>query len=305
MRALLAAGSNPTTVARLKRAAKVEQSDTTFGQIAAELLEKRVREGLSPGSVKREKRLVDKDLASIAGLPITAITAPVLLKELRKLENRGVVETAHRARSHVGLVFRYVIATARAAHNPAPDLVGALEQPQKRHFASVTEPSQIGPLLRALYAYQGTSVVMAALKLASLVFVRPGELRQARWAELNLDAAEWRFTATKTGTPHIVPLSKQSVNILRDLHPLPGRYEYVFPGIHREGLSTELISGHSLRVGYVTAAVEAGVGLAIIQRQTGHASLDMLARYVRGADPFACDALSRERHGTSSDSPAA
>lgn len=106
MRALLAAGSNPTMVARLERAAKVEQSDTTFGYIAAELLEKRVREGLSPGSVKREKRLIEKDLAGIAGLPITAITAPVLLKELRKLENRGVVETAHRARSHVGLVFR-------------------------------------------------------------------------------------------------------------------------------------------------------------------------------------------------------
>src|SRR5690606_4912699 len=116
----------------------------------------------------------------------------------------GKVETAHRARSLAGQIFRYATATGRPNLNPAADLVGLLEPSRGGHFASVTEPAQIGPLLRALYGYEGTPVVAAALKLGPLVFVRPGELRTARWADIDLEAAEWRYTASKTGTPHIV-----------------------------------------------------------------------------------------------------
>ncbi|MBS0217732.1 MAG: integrase arm-type DNA-binding domain-containing protein [Proteobacteria bacterium] len=291
MRAMLAGGANPTTVARVERAARVEQTENTFGAIAAELLEKRVREGLSAGTAKREKRMIEKDLAGIAALPITVITAPVLLGELRKLERRGVVETAHRARGHAGLVFRYAIATGRASYNPAPDLAGALEQPQKQHFASVTEPARIGDLLRALYGYQGTPVVMAALKLAPLVFVRPGELRQARWADIDFGGAEWRYTTSKTGTPHIVPLSTQAWEILRELHPLTGRGEYVFPGIRSPrrpmsentitaalrylGFDGDTMTGHGFRAMARTVLDEVlGFRPDFIEHQLAHAVRD-------------------------------
>lgn len=207
LRALVKGGANPTLVARTERAAKQERAATTFAAVADELLAKRTKEGLSPGSVKRERRMIEKDLAAIGNLPIAEINVPTLLAALRKIERRGVLETAHRARSLASLVFRYAIATGRAARNPANDLVGALAQPQTRHFASLTEPARVGELLRALHCYRGSPVVTGALRLAPLVFVRPGELRRARWADIDLGAAEWRFAASKTGTPHLVPLS--------------------------------------------------------------------------------------------------
>ena len=176
LRALVRGGGNPANVARVERAAKVERAETTFGAIATEFLNKRAKEGLSPGSVKRERRLIEKDMAAIGMLPITDVTAPLLLGALRKLEKRGVVETAHRARSFAGRVFRYAIATGRAQSNPANDLVGALEQPQVKHLATVTDPDKIRDLLRSMYSYSGSPVTQAALKLAPMLFVRPGEL---------------------------------------------------------------------------------------------------------------------------------
>lgn len=165
-------GARPAQVGRIDRAAKVELSETTFAAIASELLAKRA-EGLSPGSVERERRLFEKDLASIADMPVTDITAPVLLAALRKLERRGVVETAHRARSPAGRVFWYAIATGRDKGYSADNLVGASEQPQTKHFASMTEPENIAELLHALFAYGGAVVTQTALKLAPMLFVRP------------------------------------------------------------------------------------------------------------------------------------
>ncbi len=230
-KAQLKGGANPVLVSRAQRLATAEQSENTFGVIADELLAKRAREGLGVGSVKRERRLIDQDLAGIKNIPVDDVSAPALLAALRKLEAKGTVETAHRARSFAGLVFKYAIATGRTKRNPAADLVGALQQPQKKHFASLTEPARVGELLRAIHAYQATPVVMAALKLAPLVFVRPGELRTARWNDVDLKAAEWRFTASKSGTPHIVPLSTQAIAILKDLLPVTQRSEYVFPSL--------------------------------------------------------------------------
>lgn len=128
----------------MQRVAQAERTANTFGAVGAELLAKRAKEGLSPGSVKRERRLIEKDLAPVADLPITEVNVPALLAALRRIEARGVIETAHRARSLAGQVFRYAIATGRAERNPAGDLAGALEQPKTRHFASVTEPNKIG-----------------------------------------------------------------------------------------------------------------------------------------------------------------
>lgn len=230
-RALLKAGSDPAQVARIQRAVQVEKAGNTFAVVAAELLEKRARK-LTPGSVVRERRLLERDLGGFLGnLPIHEITAPILLAALRKIEDRGAIETAHRARAAASLVFRYAIATGRATGNPAADLIGALISTQTKHFASITEPEDVAKLLNAIWGYQGSPVVLAALKLSAYLFVRPGELRHARWADINLDKAEWRYTTSKTQTPHIVPLAWQAVEILRDVRPFARRSEYVFPGV--------------------------------------------------------------------------
>ena len=295
LRALLKGGANPAQVARAERAVQAERVNSTFGAIGLELLAKRAKEGLSPGSVKRERRLIEKDLASIFETPIADVGAPILLAALRKLEQRGVVETAHRARSHAGRVFRYAIATGRAQRNPADDLAGALEQPQTKHFASLTEPERIGELLRALWAYQGSPVTCAALKLAPMLFVRPGELRQAKWADIDLNAREWRYITSKTKTAHIVPLSAQAAAVLEDLWPLTKRSAYVFPGVRSSdrpmsentvnaalrnlGFDGETIVGHGFRAMARTVLDEVlGFRPDYIEHQLAHAVRDPLGR---------------------------
>lgn len=263
LRALVQTGTNPADAARIARATKMENAANTFAATATEFLAKRSREGMGAGSMARDQRMIEKDLAGISQLPVAEITAPVLLAALRKLEHRGVLETAHRARGFAGRVFRYAIATGRAERDPSADLRGALIQPQTKHFASITDPTRIGDLLRAIYSYKGSPVTIAALKLAPLVFVRPGELRKARWADLNLDHGEWRYTASKTKTPHLVPLASQAVEILRDLHPLTKHGEYVFPSVRSQrrpmsentinaalrgmGFDNDTMSGHGFR----------------------------------------------------------
>ena len=294
-RKMLAAGVDPGEHRKAAAAAKADQVANTFEAVADELLAIRAKK-LAAGSAVRERRMLEKDLAPYIGRrPVGEIAASELLAALRKVEARGAVETAHRARMLAGLVFRYAIATGRAERNPAADLVGALAQPQGEHFASMTEPDQVAPLLRALYGYQGTPAVMAALKLAPLVFVRPGELRQARWADIDLDAAQWRFTASKTGQPHIVPLSSQAVAILRELQPLTGRGEYVFPSgrgggrpmseaavlaaLRRMGIDGDTMTGHGFRAMARTMLDEVlGFRPDYIEHQLAHAVRDPLGR---------------------------
>ncbi|WP_164280458.1 tyrosine-type recombinase/integrase [Stenotrophomonas indicatrix] len=295
LRALVKGDANPAQVARIERAAQTERAESTFSLIAIELLEKRAKEGLTPGSVKRERRLIEKDLASIGQIPITDVTAPVLLAALRKLEKRGVAETAHRTRSLASRVFRYAIATGRATSNPADSLVGALEQPRTKHFASLTDPAQISDLLRATYSYRGSPVTLAALKLGPMLFVRPGELRKARWEDVDIERAEWRFVASKTGTPHIVPLSSQAKDIFEDLKPLTRRSEFVFPGVRSSkrpmsenkvnaalrnlGFDGDTITGHGFRAMARTVLDEVlGFRPDYIEHQLAHAVRDPLGR---------------------------
>jgi len=218
-----------------------------------------------------------------------------LLAALRKLEKRGVVETAHRARSLTGRVFRYAIATGRAESNPADSLVDALEKSQTKHFATITEPERIGALLRDIHAYQGSPVTQAALKLAPLLFVRPGELRKALKLDIDLDAAEWRFTTSKTGIPHIVPLCTQAIEILEDVIPRSGSSEYVFPGVRSlrrpmsnntinaalryMGYDGDTITGHGFRAMARTVLDEVlGYRIDFIEQQLAHAVRDPLGR---------------------------
>ena len=295
VRKLLAVGVDPGAQRKAERAAMAERTANTFGAVAREWWAKREKE-IVAGTAKRELRLLETYLLPYIGQrPIGEVTAPVLLAALRKPEAAGKVETAHRARSLAGQVFRYAVATGRAERNPAADLVGALATPKGEHFASVTEPAEMAPLLRALYGYQGTPAVVAALKLAPLVFVRPGELRRARWADIDLDTGEWRYTASKTGTPHVVPLALQAVAILHDLQPLTGRNEYVFPSargkgrpmsdaavnaaMRRMGIGADTMTGHGFRAMARTVLDEVlGFRPDYIEHQLAHSVRDPLGR---------------------------
>jgi integrase len=201
------------------------------------------------------------------------------------------LETAHRALSNCGQVFRYAVATGRAAQDPSRDLRGALPPVKSEHLAATTDPKQVADILRAMDGYEGTLTVRCALRLAPLVFVRPGELRKAEWADINLDASEWRYTVTKTNTPHIVPLSRQAVDILRELHPLTGRGRFVFPGarsngrpmsdnailaaMRRMGIDKDEMCGHGFRAVARTILDEVlGVRPDYIEHQLAHAVRD-------------------------------
>jgi integrase len=251
-RKVLSSGIDPGEQRKLEKLTRGTRSENSFGAIALEMLAMRAKKNAKSTAV-RNGRIVEKDLnPHIGNRPISEISAPELLAVLRKMEKRGAVETAHRARSIAAMVFRYAIATGRAERNPATDLIGALESPRTQHFASLTEPAEVAPLLRALWGYDGSIVVRAALKLAPLLFVRPGELRAACWAEINLDAKEWRYIATKTGTPHIVPLADQAVEVLRELQPFTGRDKYVFPSLRGRGrpMSENTINAAMRRMGF-------------------------------------------------------
>jgi integrase len=232
-RALVKKGTSPAHAAKSERVARQEKNLNTFASVALEFIAKREKEGMGASSVERSRRLIEKDLASISQIPVEEVSAPVLLAALRKMEKRGIVESAHRARGLAGQVFRYAIATGRAERNPAADLIGALERPHTAHFASIVLPTKIGELLRAIYRYEGSPVTIAALKLAPLTFVRPGELRNAEWSEIDLHKATWDIPAEKMKMkqPHFVPLSDQAMVILRELYPLTGGGKYLFPGM--------------------------------------------------------------------------
>ena len=201
----------------------------------------------------------------IGARPIKEIKAPELLSVLRRIESRGALELAHRIRNICGQVFRYAVATGRAERNPAEDLKGALSPVKTIHRAAITEPKEVGNLLRAIDGYQGTFVVQCALKFAPLVFVRPGELRHAEWSEIDFENAEWNIPASKMKMkePHLVPLSQQAIEILKKLHKLTGSGRYVFPSgrtserpmsenailaaLRTMGYAKEEMSGHGFR----------------------------------------------------------
>lgn len=175
----------------------------------------------------RSKRMLEQNIFPWLGnKPITDILPKDILACLRRVEDRGTIETAHRSLQICGQVFRYAVATGRADRDVIPDLRGALPPAKGEHFAAITEPKQVAELLRAIDGYQGSLASVCALKLAPLVFIRPGELRAAEWQ--HIDLKEWRYFVSKTEVQHIVPLSTQAVNILEELQPLTGHGRFVF-----------------------------------------------------------------------------
>jgi len=249
----------------------------------------------SPANTEKIKRRFEINIFPWLGeRPVADILAPELLTHLRRMEARGAAGIAHRVLQTCSQVFRYAIATGRAMRDPAADLRGALQPvPKEKHLAAVTDPKAIGPLLRALYAYLGSAIICCALKLAPLVFVRPGELRKAEWKEIDFEKAEWNIPAErmKMRTPHLVPLSRQALQILKELHPLTSRGTYLFPSprtnqrpmsdnavlsaLRRMGIPKEEMTGHGFRAMARTVLDEVlHVRPDYIEHQLAHAVRD-------------------------------
>ena len=251
-RTLLESGIDPGEARKASKAAGVERAANSFEVVAREWLGKRT--WVDSYRVK-VLAWMDNDVFPWIGIrPIAELTAPEFLKMARRIEERGAIESAHRILQNCGQVMRYAIATGRADRNPVTDLRGALTSPKERHHAAITEPAALGGLLRAIDGYNGDPTTRAALKLAPLVFVRPGELRHAEWSEIDLDKAEWNIPAEKMKMrqPHLVPLCDQAVAILGELHALTGRGQYVFPGGRspRRPMSNNALTAALRRMGY-------------------------------------------------------
>ena len=214
-----------------QKAAVVAQTENSFEIIAREWFAKHSTNWRENHSSKIIARLGNDIFPWIGNRPIAEITAPALLAVIRRIENRGALETAHRALACCGQVFRYAVATGRAERDPTGDLRGALPPYRKdKHFAAITEPKKVGELMRDIDGYSGSHIVKCAFKLSPLLFVRPGELRTMEWKDVNLDEAQWVYHVSKTDTMHIVPLAKQALEVLRDIQPLTGHGKYVFYG---------------------------------------------------------------------------
>ena len=281
----LSAGIDPALAKRTERDGRA----ITFASIAAEWM---ARQPFSAKTrAKADWMLDDLILPHLGTRSINALTAPEILAVLRRIESRGRHETAHRTKWRIGQIIRYAVATGRAERDPTADLRGALTAVTVTNRAAITAPLRVGQLLLAIEGYSGQPSTAAALKLAPLVFARPGELRAAEWSEFDLDAGfpEWRIPAErmKMKEQHIVPLARQAVALLRELQPFTGRGRYLFPSLRttarpisentlnaalrRLGYSKEEMTAHGFRSTASTLLNETGFPPDIIELQLAHA----------------------------------
>ena len=283
-RRLIADDIDPSAQRKAQRAALLD----TFEGVAKEWLALQSK-SLAPETISILGARLNSALYPYLGnRPVASITAQELLIAIRRIEARGRHETAHRVRALAGRVLRYAVATGRAQHDVAADLKDALAPVESRNFASVTDPARVGELMRAIDGYSGYPVTALALKLAPLVFVRPGELRAAEWSEFDLPNGEWRIPAArmKMKEPHIVPLARQAIAILRELEPLARGGRYLFPSLRtrerpmsentinaalrRLGYSSEEQTGHGFRSMASTLLNEQGFPPDVIELQLAH-----------------------------------
>lgn len=277
----------------LRKAEKITQAGLESFEVVAREWHSRHKINWSESHASRTLTRLEKDVFPWLGSKnIADIKPPELLQVLRRVEARGALETAHRIHQVCGQVFRYAVATGRAERDSAADLKGALPPAKPKHHASIVDPKIIGELLRAIDSYSGSFTTVCALKLAPLVFVRPGELRKAEWSEFDLEVGEWRVPAKKMKmkTLHIVPLSKQAILILKELEPLTGSGKYLFPSIRsttrpmsentingalrRLGYTKEEMTGHGFRSMASTLLNEQGWNKDAIERQLAHSERD-------------------------------
>lgn len=295
-RRLLAHGINPSDKRKEEKAAVQIAAAHSFEGIALEWLDRQT----DKADVTREKSrwLLGFAIAEFGKRPITEVTPPMILAACRKQEAAGKHETAQRIKTKCGQVFRYAVATGRADRDPTSDLRGALKTPVVKHRAAITDPKGLAKLLRDIDSYSGHYATQSALKLSPLVFIRPGELRAARWADIDLDAGIWSYTPPKTRNQtqleHIIPLPKQAIEILRDIQHVTGRGTYVFrssgksgylsegailSALRRMGYGKDDMSGHGFRATARTILDEVlGFRIELIEQQLAHKVADMHGR---------------------------
>jgi integrase len=294
-RSLVARDTDPSAVRRALKTSRAEVAKNTFISVATEWIAKK-SSTWSSGHTSRVRKSLESDIYPLVGSrSISELKAGDFLHAVRRIEDRGAVETAHRALSNCSQIMRFAVQTQRAEFDPCLNLRGALPPVKVKHLSAVTDPSMVGPLLQKLGSYQGTATVRAALKLAPLVFVRPGELRSAKWENMDLENCEWRFRVSKTNTDHIVPLSRQAGEILRDLKAFNGQSIFVFPGartvkkpmsenallaaLRNLDIPKEEMSGHGFRAMARTILEEVlGYRPEVIELQLAHAVRDPLGR---------------------------
>lgn len=282
-------GIDPCTYKKEVKAAQVAQAENAFECIAREWHLKNKPTWVDNYAEKIIKRLEQNVFPWIGNKSITSIEAPELLTTIQRIEKRGALETAHRTMQNCGQIFRYAIATGRAKYNPANDLLGALAPIKRTSYATMTDPRQIAELLKVINGYQGGFVTQCALRLAPMLFVRPGELRSAEWTEIDFEKAEWRIPGQrmKMREQHIVPLARQALEIFREIHYLTGNSKYVFPSVRslsrpmsentingalrRLGYDKDTITGHGFRHMASTLLNEHGWNRDAIERQLAHA----------------------------------
>ncbi len=294
---LLDNGVDPGEVKKALKAATVAEAENSFETVAREWHSKFSGSWSSTHAETTIRRL-ELDVFPVLGDKIIGeIKAPALLAMLRRIESRGALETAHRVRTICGQIFRYAVATGRAERDPAADLKGALPPYKKGHLAAITNPKEVAPLLRAIDGFQGSFVVKSALLLSPLFFVRPGELRQAEWAEIDFETSTWNIPAErmKMKVAHIVPLSSQALAVLHELHALTGRGKYLFPchrsfarpmsnnainaALRRMGFEKDEMTGHGFRAMARTILDEVlQVRPDFIEHQLAHAVRDANGR---------------------------
>lgn len=291
-RSKLSDGIDPGENRKAVKSSRAESVSNSFEIIAREWGSKNI--DTWPKKNNRSKRMLERNIFPWLGSkPITDILPMDILTCLRRVEDRGTIETAHRILQICGQVFRYAVATGRIDRDITPDLRGALPPAKGEHFAAITEPKQVAELLRAIDSYQGSLSAISALKLAPMVFVRPGELRAAEWEHINFDTKEWRYFVTKTQVEHIVPLSGQAIAILQELHPVTGHGRFIFASertprgdrcmsentlnaaLKRLGYGKDIMTAHGFRAMARTILDEVlSVRVDLIEHQLAHAVKD-------------------------------
>lgn len=294
-REAIAAGKDPSRERQRLKLRTRELAGDTFSLIATEYCEKRKRDGQkawAPATAARSEYLLNQLSGSIGRMPIGQIEPADVLAALRKIERKGNLESARRTLQLAGAVFRYAIATVRLASDPTRDLKGALTAPTVTHYGAVIDAAQVGELLRAIDGYEGLGMAKVAMQIAPHVFVRPGELRHAEWHEIDLEAAVWTIPAEKTKMrkPHHVPLSRQAIELFREVMAITGPNGYVFPSLRTRvrPMSENTINAALRRLGYAS------------NEMTAHGFRAMASTLLNESGKWSADAIERAlAHGDS------
>ena len=276
-RKVIAAGGDPSVILKANKAGKNESNANSFESVTRIWL-KNYSANLSTATSEKNLRLFQRDIFPwIGDKPISELKPKDILDAARRIEARGAVDTAKRAIQLCGQVFQQAVIDEKVMSDPTRDIRRAIKPLKDKHFASLTEPKEVAELLRAIDAFNGSFVVMSAMRLAPLVFVRPGELRLAKWCDIDLQAEEWRYLVTKTNTDHLVPLAKQAIAILKELQPLTGDCEFVFQvgNDPKKPMSAATINAVLQRMGYDTKTQITGHGFRAMARTILHERLNV------------------------------